>query len=427
MKNFFISDIDNIMPGKEVHVKGWAQDIRLMKNIAFIIVRDSTGLVQATVKRDCPDFHKLETLSRESVVEITGTVPEKVQSNIGREILVTSVELINMAEVPLPIGITDNVETDMDTRFNSRFLDLRKPEIGRIFQAKSAILWGIRNFLMSQGFTEVQTPKTVSAATEGGAELFHVKYFEKNIFLNQSPQLYKEMLVASGVERVFEVGPAFRAEEHNTPRHLNEFTSIDIEMGFADHHDAMHMLENAIAKGISNFLENVRDAASFSVVKEKPVTPFPRVSYLECIKILKGEGYPAVHGEDLNNEALKIIGKKFDGFYFITDWPTSVRPFYTALLDNNPEYTKSYDLQFREIEITSGAQRVHNPAELKRRIEDKGLDSDDFEFYLRTFKYGMPPHAGWGLGLERLVQVILGLPNIREASLFPRDRNRVFP
>ena len=427
MKNFFISDIDNITPGKEVHVKGWAQDIRLMKNIAFIIVRDSTGLVQATVKRDCPDFHKLETLSRESVVEITGTVPEKVQSNIGREILVTSVELINMAEVPLPIGITDNVETDMDTRFNSRFLDLRKPEIGRIFQAKPAILWGIRNFLMSQGFTEVQTPKTVSAATEGGAELFHVKYFEKNIFLNQSPQLYKEMLVASGVERVFEVGPAFRAEEHNTPRHLNEFTSIDIEMGFADHHDAMHMLENAIAKGISNFLENVRDASSFSVVKEKPVTPFPRVSYLECIKILKGEGYPAVHGEDLNNEALKIIGKKFDGFYFITDWPTSVRPFYTALLDNNPEYTKSYDLQFREIEITSGAQRVHNPAELKRRIEDKGLDSDDFEFYLRTFKYGMPPHAGWGLGLERLVQVILGLPNIREASLFPRDRNRVFP
>lgn len=427
MKNFFISDIDNITPGKEVHVKGWAQDIRLMKNIAFIIVRDSTGLVQATVKRDCPDFHKLETLSRESVVEITGTLPEKVQSNIGREILVTSIELINMAEVPLPIGITDNVETDMDTRFNSRFLDLRKPEIGRIFQAKSAILWGIRNFLMSQGFTEVQTPKTVSAATEGGAELFHVKYFEKNIFLNQSPQLYKEMLVASGVERVFEVGPAFRAEEHNTPRHLNEFTSIDIEMGFADHHDAMHMLENAIAKGISNFLENVRDAASFSVVKEKPVTPFPRVSYLECIKILKGEGYPAVHGEDLNNEALKIIGKKFDGFYFITDWPTSVRPFYTALLDNNPEYTKSYDLQFREIEITSGAQRVHNPAELKRRIEDKGLDSDDFEFYLRTFKYGMPPHAGWGLGLERLVQVILGLPNIREASLFPRDRNRVFP
>ena len=368
MKNFFISDIDNITPGKEVHVKGWAQDIRLMKNIAFIIVRDSTGLVQATVKRDCPDFHKLETLSRESVVEITGTVPEKVQSNIGREILVTSIELINMAEVPLPIGITDNVETDMDTRFNSRFLDLRKPEIGRIFQAKSAILWGIRNFLMSQGFTEVQTPKTVSAATEGGAELFHVKYFEKNIFLNQSPQLYKEMLVASGVERVFEVGPAFRAEEHNTPRHLNEFTSIDIEMGFADHHDAMHMLENAIAKGISNFLENVRDAASFSVVKEKPVTPFPRVSYLECIKILKGEGYPAVHGEDLNNEALKIIGKKFDGFYFITDWPTSVRPFYTALLDNNPEYTKSYDLQFREIEITSGAQRVHNPAELKEGL-----------------------------------------------------------
>ena len=187
------------------------------------------------------------------------------------------------------------------------------------------------------------------------------------------------------------------------------------------------MLENAIANGIGNFLDNVKDAKSFSLLKSMPETPFPRITYSECLQILKKNDYPAIHGDDLNNEALKIIGKRFEGFYFITEWPKSVRPFYTATLDENPEYTKSYDLQFREIEITSGAQRVHNPVELKKRIEEKGLNSENFEFYLKTFRYGMPPHAGWGLGLERLVQVVLGLPNIREASLFPRDRTRVFP
>ena len=427
MKEIFVSDIDGMAAGKDVVVKGWAQEIRVMKNIGFIIIRDSTGLVQATVKRDCPDFQLLEKISRESVVSVSGTIPESIKSNVGREIITSQITVLNLSETPLLIGITDNVETDMDTRFNSRFIDLRKPEIARIFRAKSAILWGMRNYLMSNKFMEVQTPKTVSAATEGGAELFHVKYFEKDIFLNQSPQLYKEMLVASGVERVFEVGPAFRAEEHNTLRHLNEFTSIDIEMAFADHNDAMLMLENAIANGIRNFMDTVKDAKSFSLVKSIPETPFPRITYSECLQILKKNDYPAINGDDLNNEALKIIGKRFEGFYFITEWPKSVRPFYTATLDEKPEYTKSYDLQFREIEITSGAQRVHNPVELKKRIEEKGLNSENFEFYLKTFRYGMPPHAGWGLGLERLVQVVLGLPNIRETSLFPRDRTRVFP
>ena len=188
---------------------------------------------------------------------------------------------------------------------------------------------------MNKGFTEVQTPKTVSAATEGGAELFGVKYFEKDIFLNQSPQLYKEMLIASGIEKVFEVGPAFRAEEHNTPRHLNEFTSIDIEMAFSNHEDAMKMLEESIASGVENFLNNVPDAKEVSLVKEKPVTPFPRITYSECVKILKQEGIDQKDGEDLNNEGLKIIGKRFENFYFIVNWPTTVRPFYTATLDDN--------------------------------------------------------------------------------------------
>ncbi|MHB1440571.1 MAG: aspartate--tRNA(Asn) ligase [Cuniculiplasma sp.] len=427
MKQTYISDIDRMKNGDSVTLKGWAQEIRIMKNIGFIILRDSTGLVQATVKRENEAFGDLEKITRESVVELSGTIPEKVVSKLGKEITVSSLKVLNLAMVPLPLGIVDGVEADFDTRFNNRFMDLRKLEHQRIFKIKSALLWGIRTFLMNRGFTEVQTPKTVSAATEGGAELFSVKYFEKDIFLNQSPQLYKEMLIASGIERVFEVGPAFRAEEHNTPRHLNEFTSIDIEMAFADHNDAMHMLEEAISAGVENFLKTVPDAEKVSLLKEKPITPFPRITYRECVRILKEEGIDQKDGEDLNNEALKVIGKRFENFYFITEWPTTVRPFYTATLEDERDFTKSYDLQFKEIELTSGAQRVHNPDELKNRIEEKGLNSQNFEFYLKTFRYGMPPHAGWGLGLERLTQVILGLNNIREASLFPRDRTRVFP
>ena len=427
MKKFFVADLDGKLPGEMLTLNGWAQDIRILKNVGFIVLRDQTGLVQITVKKDTEPFSMLGDISRESVIMVKGAVPEKIQSKIGREFIANEISILNIAGSPLPIGIADEVEVDFDTRFNNRFMDLRKPEHSRIFRAKSAILWGIRSFLMSQGFTEVQTPKIVSAATEGGADLFRVKYFEKDAFLNQSPQLYKEMLIASGVERVFEVGPAFRAEEHNTPRHLNEFTSIDIEMAFADHNDAMHMLENAISHGIENFLNKVPEALQFSLLKSPPKTPFPRITYEECVSILAENGVKVGKGEDLNNEQLKIIGSRFEGFYFITHWPREVRPFYTSVLEDNENFTKSFDLQFREIELTSGAQRVHNPETLKRKIEEKGLDSSNFEFYLKTFRYGMPPHAGWGLGLERLTQVILNLPNVREASLFPRDRTRVFP
>lgn len=427
MKTTFISYLDRAKVGDHVTLQGWVQDTRLMKNIGFIVLRDSSGLVQVTIRKDTDAFEKLNAITRETVVEVYGTVPEKIMSKIGREIIADDLRILNLAETPLPLGIVDEVDIDFDTRYNNRFLDLRKEEHSRIFKIKSALLWGIRSYLNQNGFQEVQTPKTVSAATEGGAELFGVKYFEKDIFLNQSPQLYKEMLIASGVERVFEVGPAFRAEESNTPRHLNEFTSIDIEMAFADHEDAMRMLENAISSGVENFLKTVPEAASVSLVKAKPETPFPRITYRECVEKIRKAGGKQQDGEDINNENLKIIGKEFDNFYFITNWPTSVRPFYTAVLENDHDFTKSFDLQFKEIELTSGAQRVHNPEELKEKIEKKGLNSENFEFYLKTFRYGMPPHAGWGLGLERLTQVVLGLPNIREASLFPRDRNRVFP
>ncbi len=424
-----IGDLNSVGQGEKVRLNGWVQDLRRLKSIAFVVLRDHTGTVQVTLKPDAlSNYNEVSELSRESVLEIEGKVDRKSGAKAGMEIQALSVNILNISRSPLPLGIDDPVEADFDTRLNNRFLDLRKKENNIIFRVESSLLWGMRKYLMSQNFVEVHTPKIVAAATEGGADLFKVKYFEKDTYLNQSPQLYKEILMSSGMDRVFEVGPAFRAEEHNTPRHLNEFTSVDIEMSFADHNDAMAMLENAVKSGIEEVLKNNADALKLLGKELKvPEVPFPRITYKECVKILEKKGSTFNYGEDFNTEHLKEIGGKFPGFYFITEWPATVRPFYTMPKQDDPSLTNSYDLQFGEKEITSGAQRVHDPDMLEKRFMEKGLNPSDFEFYIKAFRYGMPPHAGWGLGLERLTMIILDIPNIRSVTLFPRDRTRVVP
>ncbi len=428
MERNHISGIDP-KTGSQITLAGWVQDIRVLKNVSFIVLRDHTGIAQITLKREnLSDYDEIINISRESVITVTGSVVKNSISRTGPEIIARNVRVLNRAESPLPLGVTDPVNSDIDTRLNSRFLDLRKRENSIIFEFESSILWGIRRFLRSERFVEVHTPKVVASATEGGADLFGVKYFEKNAYLNQSPQLYKEILISSGFERVFEVGPAFRAEKHNTPRHLNEFTSIDIEMGFSDHNDAMAMLENSIRSGVEEVLEDMGDHLKAMGYELKiPKTPFPRIGWMECYDLLNSEGNAPEPGSDFSPEQLRIIGDRYDGFFFITGWPEYLRPFYTMPDPENEGFTNSFDLQLKEIEVTSGAQRVHQPDLLEKRFRDKGLKPEDFDFYLNAFRYGMPPHAGWGLGLERLTMILLGLNNIREATLFPRDRTRLSP
>lgn len=429
MKRTSMGDLSAAEQGEKVRINGWVQDLRRLKSIAFIILRDHTGTVQVTLKPDTvSNYNEVSELSRESVLEIEGKVDRKSGAKSGLEIQAQDVKILNISRSPLPLGIDDPVEADFETRLNNRFLDLRKPENNLIFRVESSLLWGMRKYLMSQNFVEVHTPKVVAAATEGGADLFRVKYFEKETYLNQSPQLYKEILMSSGMDRVFEVGPAFRAEEHNTPRHLNEFTSVDIEMSFADHNDAMSMLENAVRSGIEEVVKSNSGGLKLLGKELKvPEVPFPRITYTECVKLIEKKGFKFNFGEDFNTEHLRDIGKEFPGFYFITEWPASVRPFYTMPNQEDPSLTNSYDLQFGEKEITSGAQRVHDPDMLEKRFMEKGLSPSDFEFYIKAFRYGMPPHAGWGLGLERLTMIILDIPNIRSVTLFPRDRTRVVP
>ena len=229
--------------GSEVTLNGWVQDFRVLKTVSFIVLRDHSGVLQVTVKKDKEVLQKaISSLQRETVVSVRGKLNKEALTKNGIEVIADSLTVLNTSATPLPLGVIDKVNADIETRLNNRFLDLRKEENNLIFQSESELLWGIRKFLHEQKFVEVHTPKIVAAATEGGADLFPVQYFEKNAYLNQSPQLYKEILISAGFNRVFEVGPAFRAEKHNTPRHLNEFTSIDIEMGFSDHNDAMRML-----------------------------------------------------------------------------------------------------------------------------------------------------------------------------------------
>lgn len=416
------------LDGEKVRVCGWVHDIRVLGRIAFMLIRDRYGMAQITIIKSMMGKEKFKEyikIPRESVVCISGSVQKSEQAKLGFEILPDEIEVLNYSSTPLPLGVADKVSVDMETRIENRFLDLRKPEVMAVFKVRSRLLQGIREYLLSENFLEVHTPKIVSAATEGGTELFPVKYFEKDAFLNQSPQLYKQILMAAGMDRVFEIAPAFRAEEHNTPRHLNEFISIDTEMSFATYEDAMHILENSVKNAIKLVIKEELDSLELLKVNwDIPRTPFRRITYDDALKILEKNGLPLKWGEEIPTEGLKILGKEIKDFYFITRYPLKIKPFYVM---PDGEYSLSFDLMFRDKELSSGAQRNHRYESLVEVMKEKGLNSNNFEFYLRAFRYGMPPHGGWGLGLERFVMIITGVQNIRECVIFPRDRTRLVP
>lgn len=417
---------------KEVTLYGWIHEVRDLGGLIFLILRDREGFIQLTLpkkKVDPETFKIAKKIRRESVVKVVGTVKREPKAPGGYEVIPKTIEVLNEAEAPLPLEVTEKVPAELDTRLNHRFMDLRKPKVQAIFRIRHQIMQSIRNFLVEEGFIEVHTPKIVSTATEGGTELFPVSYFEKEAFLNQSPQLYKQVLMSAGFEKVFEIGPIFRAEEHNTVRHLNEAISIDIEMSYTDHEGVMKILERLIVKVYEDVIENCQKFLDILNIKlEVPEYPFERLKYDEALEIARRKGEDIPWGEDLSTPALKAIGEEMENkHYFIVDWPTESKPFYVMPYEDNPKICKSFDLMKGSLELASGAQRIHKYDLLVRRIKECGLNPESFGFYLEAFKYGMPPHAGWGLGAERLVMSMLELKNIREAALFPRDRHRLVP
>lgn len=426
------SEIGEDDVGKVVHLYGWVHEVRDLGGLVFLLLRDREGIIQITLpKKKVPPevFELAKKINRESVIKVVGVVKKEPKAPGGYEIIPKEIEVLNEAAVPLPLEVTEKVPAELDTRLDHRFMDLRKPRVQAIFRIRHQMMQSVRQFLSEEGFIEVHTPKIVSTATEGGTELFPISYFEKEAFLNQSPQLYKQILMGAGLERVFEIGPIFRAEEHNTTRHLNEAISIDIEMSFTDHEGVMNILERLVQRIYEDVVENCQKFLDWLNVKlEIPEVPFERLTYDEALEIARRKGEDIPWGEDLSTPALRAIGEEMENkHYFIVDWPTESKPFYAMPYEDKPEICKSFDLMKGALELASGAQRIHKFDLLVERIKQCGLSPESFEFYLEAFRYGMPPHAGWGLGAERLLMSMLDLKNIREVVLFPRDRHRLIP
>ena len=423
-------------PGDTVTVAGWAHEIRDLGGIAFLIVRDTSGKIQVKFEKEEMDDDLVETgtdVSRESVVTVTGDVEEEPRAPTGVEVVPESVEVLAPAEPELPLDPSGKVDAELSTRLDNRTLDLRRDEAKAVFEIRAEVLRGVREYFRSAGCTEINTPKIVATGTEGGTELFPITYFGREAFMNQSPQLFKQLMVGSGLERVFEVGPIFRAEEHNTPRHLNEATMIDFESAFVDHHEAMDVCEGTLRAAYEAVDENCRaqlETLDLAETFELPSEEFPRLTYEEAIERVNATGELDEFlgwGDDLPTEAERALGEEVGGHYFVIDWPSEIKPFYIQDYDDDPDLSKGFDLMHPRMELVSGGQREHRYEELVAGFEQQGLDPNQFEYYTKVFRYGMPPHAGWAYGVERLVMTMLDLPNIREAVLFPRDRQRLSP
>ena len=417
--------------GSDVTIMGWVHEIRDFGGIMFVIIRDVTGRVQITApskKVEAEVLEQLRELRKESVVAIKGMAQEAPKAPNGVEILPKEVKVLNMANQPLPMDPTEKVKAGIDTRLDSRFLDIRKENVSAIFKIKGQMFHTIRDFFYDNGFYEINTPKLVASATEGGTELFPIAYFDKEAFLGQSPQLYKQMMMASGMDKVFEIAQIFRAEEHDTLRHLNEAVSIDAEVSFADDEDVMKILNDMLVNVINDINDKCADELEILGHElEIPDEKFPHVTYDEAVEIVNAHGVEMPWGEDLSREAEKALGDEMGGFYFLTEWPSEIKPFYVMPKDGDEKYSHAFDLMYNNLELSSGATRVHQHDLLVKQIEERGLNPEGFGTYLKALEYGMPPHAGWGVGAERLTMVMTGSENIRECALFPRDRHRLTP
>ncbi len=410
----------DLKSGKKVLLKGWVYEIRGLAKLKFILLRDRTGIVQCIVKGDL--MNKISDLTLESAVEIIGTVKgAKVKAEFVRddvEIEVESFEIISKAE-KLPIHVNEKTSsTEFQKRIDYRFLDIRKPRVQAIFEIESSILQAYREFMIKENVLEAIFPSIIGASSEGGTDLYKIKYFEKDAYLSQSCQLYKQML-ATSIEKVFTIFTVWRAEKHNTVRHLNESRQFDYEECFADEFKVMKVLGDCVQFIIKRILErNKKEFGILGIKLKIPKTKY--MTFLEANELLK-KNKVRVDKNDLTGDGEKKLGELFpDTIVFVHDWPLEGKPFY--IMPKGKNLSAGFDAIYNGMEISSGGQRVHIPKLLEERLKVKGLNPKDFKAYIDSFRYGAPPHAGWGMGVERLTMLILGVENIREVVLFQRDR-----
>ncbi len=425
VKTHDISELTTKLIGKQVILGGWIEDLRKLGKMTFITIRDVSGISQIIVKGELNDT--LGEINRQSVIRVKGIVQETKARDFSFEIKAEEIEVLSKAIHPLPVDPIGRLESNIDTRLNHRALDMRNQKTASIFKLRHHVLQSLRKTLSEKKFLEITTPKIIGTASEGGADLFSLDYFGKTAYLAQSPQLYKEQMTI-GLERVFEISNFYRAENSHTGRHLSEFTSVDIEAAFMDYDDVMNILEHLIIEVYKFVSENCKkEQEVIGHTIEVPSSPFERITYKDCIEELKKEGEKIEFGDDLLDSHLRIIGKNHPGFYFLIDWPMKLKPFYIREKEEDPTLSRSFDLQHGFLELSSGGTRLHDSKLLKSRLAEQGLDPAQFTDHLKTFDWGMPPHSGWGMGLDRLMITLIGMDNVREVVLYPRDPDRLSP
>ncbi|MDP9197354.1 MAG: aspartate--tRNA(Asn) ligase [Thermoproteota archaeon] len=424
-------DINPALNENEVIIMGWVSSIRDHGNIKFLTINDRFGHIQiALKKKDCSKvvLEKIEQIREHTSMAIKGKVKSEIKAPNGAEILPIEIKILSLARKASPFLIQSRKSVGIDTRLDLRALDLRRPFLQSLFNIRYTILDSCREFLRKEGFIEVNTPKIIATATEGGAALFPIFYYNRDAFLAQSPQLYKEQLTMA-FENVFEIGPIFRAEPSRTNRHLSEAVSIDVEKAFADYDDIMKLLERMLSFIVSKIQENNKSHLEYlDITLPNVALPFRRYRYSDLVDMLQSAGESIKWGDDLAFQKLqKIEDQKMGSFYFIIDWPTAIKPFYVKPRSTVPNECESFDLMYKSLEVSSGSTRLSKKEELMERMKKQGLNIGAFDYHLKVFDYGVPPHAGFGVGLERLIMSICRVDNIRDVTLYPRDIDRLSP
>lgn len=423
--------------GKEVKLAGWVHDVRVLGGIIFILLRNSKGIVQVvapkkTVKPEL--FSQIADLRQEDVITLTGVVTKSKVARLGFEVVPSEMHLLSKADVPLPLDPRGVTPASLDTRLQWRTLELRRPESSAIFKIENALVQGFEEQLRKEGFVRVFTPSIIGGVSEGGSEVFRVDYYGKDAFLRQDPQLHRQLTIAGGFDRVYDLGPNWRAELSHTPRHLSEHRTIAPELAFiADERDTMRVEERMVASGIKRVIGDCADELGLLKLElEAPKTPFPEIDFPEAYETLERLGRSLPRGQDIDEASQRALAahvKEDTGsdFFFLNRFPSAAKPFYVMRVDEEPEFARSVDLVYKGLELSSGGQREHRQDRIVAQIKEKGFSLEALKWFTEPFRYGVPPHGGFSFGIERFTAYLLGIENIKEATLFPRDPETLQP
>lgn len=428
---------NEVKAGANVLLKGWVHDVRTLGGINFVLLRDRSAIIQVTVakgKTSAKLLSEIQKLRQEDVVAVSGKVVENKKAPGGLEVIPSKIEVISKADTPLPLDPRGVTKANLDTRLDYRHIDLRQPKNYAVFKIQSVLMGGMMEYLRSKEFIQVFTPSILGGISEGGSEVFSIVYFDKHAFLRQDPQLHRELLILGGFDKIFDIGPSWRAEKSNTVRHMTEHRTIAPEMTFLkDEMQTMRVEEAMVAHALTQVKKQCAEQLELLGVKiEVPKLPLPELRFPEVYDILEKMGKKIPFGADYDRESEKLLAdfvkKKWKtDFFFVNRFPFAVKPFYVMRVDDEPQWARSVDFMFKGMELSSGGQREHRYDKLMEQAKEKKMDIDGLKWFIDAFKYGAPPMGGFSLGIERFTQQLLGLENVREATLFPRDPKRLFP